>query len=77
MPIHFQPDYYYFISSLNQIRQQKREYQETHAADQNNDRLPAHPFPLFQDNPHTLLKITFSDIRMLHEKASITGESAK
>ena len=41
------------IIILNQIRQQKWEYQETHAANQNDDRLPAHPFPLFQYNaPH-------------------------
>lgn len=35
------------------------------------------PFHSFNIMPHTLLKITFSYIKMLHEKASITGDSAK
>ena len=35
------------------------------------------PFHSFSTMPQILLKKTFSDIRMLHEKASITGESAK
>ena len=35
------------------------------------------PFHSFKTIPQILLKKTFSDIRMLHEKASITGESVK
>ena len=35
------------------------------------------PFHSFNKMPQTLLKITFNDIRILHEKASITGESEK
>jgi hypothetical protein len=35
------------------------------------------PFHSFNKIPHTLLKITFSDINMLHEKASMTGEPVK
>ena len=35
------------------------------------------PFHSFSTMPQILLKKTFSDIRMLHEKASITGESVK
>ena len=35
------------------------------------------PFHSFNTIPHTLLNMTFSDIRILHEKASMTGESAK
>ena len=35
------------------------------------------PFHSFNKMPQTLLKITFSDINMLHEKASMTGEPVK
>jgi hypothetical protein len=35
------------------------------------------PFHSFKRIPHILLKITFNDIRILHEKASIIGELAK
>ena len=35
------------------------------------------PFHSFSNIPHTLLNVTFSDISILHEKASITGESEK
>ncbi len=35
------------------------------------------PFHSFNKIPQILLKITFNDMRILHEKANITGESAK
>ena len=35
------------------------------------------PIHSFNKMTQTILKITFNDIRILHEKASITGESEK
>lgn len=36
-----------------------------------------HPFHSFNKMPHTLEKTTFSDINILHEKASSTGDATK
>ena len=36
-----------------------------------------HPFHSFNKIPHTLLNVTFNDIRILHEKASRTGLSVR
>lgn len=39
--------------------------------------LALHPFHSFSKIPHTLLKVTFSDMSILHEKASNIGLSVR
>ena len=39
--------------------------------------LEEHPFHSFKMIPHTLEKVTLSDMRMHHEKVSNTGEEAR
>lgn len=39
--------------------------------------LEEHPFHSFRIIPHTFEKVTFSDMRMHHEKVSNTGDDAR